>query len=146
VNLRLRLATVSILLCLALTTTVFAATRAVNSFQKFQQAQQMVNSGNVETLDSWMTLPYISRVYHVPQYCLAHYLHITSFEQEYHATLLDLAHAKNIPYNSFRNNMSAYILHYRAHKSICVSNVAPGSPVHLPPHNPPSKWWGRLNE
>jgi len=59
---RLKLIGVSLLLCVALTGTVFAAAGTVQAYQSFQENHQLVMAGDVGTVRSWMTLPSISPV------------------------------------------------------------------------------------
>lgn len=70
---RSRLILTSILLCLALGVTIFCAVQTVRAIQRFQQARSLATQGDVNAIEPWMTVHYISRVYSVPEsYLIAH--------------------------------------------------------------------------
>jgi hypothetical protein len=90
-NVRLRLIGIGILLCLALGLTIFCAVQAVQGVQRLQQSRQMAHSGDVRGIRPWMTIPYVSRVYHVPESYLLEGLHISDPSSVRHVTLHSLA-------------------------------------------------------
>ena len=74
---RSRLFVTSILLCLAIAATIFCAVQTVKAIQYFQQARTLTAEGDVSTIQPWMTIHYISRVYYVPESYLIEHLNIT---------------------------------------------------------------------
>src|SRR2546428_8076024 len=66
-SLRVKMILVGVLLLLTLVTTAIAANATFQAFQRFQQQKMLVTRGDVRTIRPWMTIPYISRVYHVPE-------------------------------------------------------------------------------
>ena len=90
-NVRLKLISTGILLCLALGLTIFCALQTVQAVQRFQQSRHMALTGDVRSIRSWMTIPYISRVYHVPESYLLQRLHVSDPRSVSHVTLLSLA-------------------------------------------------------
>jgi hypothetical protein len=90
-NVRLKLIGTGILLCLALGLTIFCAVQAVQAVQSFQQSRHLAVTGDVRSIRPWMTIPYVSRVYHVPDSYLLQRLHVSDPRSVSHVTLLSLA-------------------------------------------------------
>jgi hypothetical protein len=84
---RTRVIVTSILLCLALGATIFLAAQTVQAIQRFQQTRALTAAGDVSTIRPWMTIPDVSRVYHVPESYLYVWLNITD-PQSVHSTPL----------------------------------------------------------
>ena len=84
---RTRVIVTSILLCLALGATIFCAAQTVQAIQRFEQTRALTAAGDVSTIRPWMTIPYVSRVYHVPESYLYVWLNITD-PQSVHSTPL----------------------------------------------------------
>jgi hypothetical protein len=118
-NVRLRLLGVSFLLCVALASVIFAAFSTVQAYQQFQQNHQRVMAGDVSTVSSWMTIPYIARVYHVPEECLTTSLHVSEYQLKKHATLRMIADYQQEQVDSLLHNVRNFILSYRQNHSIC---------------------------
>lgn len=110
---RLKLITTGVLLCLALGATVFCAMQTVQAIQRFEKARNLALSGDVSTIDDWMTLPYIARVYHVPENYLDQWLHISDKQSTRHATLRVLADRFNRPVSGLIRDIQRAIVTYR---------------------------------
>jgi len=116
-NARLKLIGTGILLCLALGLTVFCAIQTVQAIQRFEQDRKLAISGDVSTISSWMTVPYIARFYHVPESYLDESLHITNGQSVRHDTLRVLADRVKRPVNSLIHDIQQAILNYRNQRS-----------------------------
>jgi hypothetical protein len=113
VSLRLKLISTGILLCLALGLTVFFAVRTVQAVHLLQQSRGMALSGDVRTIRPWMTIPYISRVYHVPEPYLLQALAISDPASVRHVTLRTLAQRLHRTPDALIQQIQATILKYR---------------------------------
>lgn len=144
-SVRLKFISVSLLLCVALVCTVFAATGTIRAYQQFEQDHQGVLTGDVNTIRPWMTLPYIARVYHVPAPCFYQSLHITDPILRMHATLRTIADTQKEPVDTLLARVQMIIQGYRNHRQTCT--VAPRRskpPGSLTPRWQPGK--GHLHE
>ncbi|HLX58610.1 MAG TPA: hypothetical protein VKR83_16450 [Ktedonobacteraceae bacterium] len=112
-NARLKLMGTGILLCLALGLTVFCAVQTVKDIQSFEQNHKLASSGDVSTIRSWMTVPFISHFYHVPEGYLLESLHITNELSVRHVPLQALAGHIKRPLNSLIHDIQHAILNYR---------------------------------
>lgn len=88
---RIKLVVMAALLCLALGATIFCAAQTVQAIQRFQQDQALTMAGDVRTIRPWMTVPYISRVYHVPESYLYNWLNIPNPPAMHRISLHSLA-------------------------------------------------------
>ena len=114
---RVKLAITAILLCLALALTVFFAMQTVQAFQRFQQEHRLMVAGDVSGIRPWMTVPYIARIYHVPDSYLDQSLHITGDKTVHRLPLRDLAPRIKRPLNSLIQDIQRAILNYRKHQN-----------------------------
>jgi hypothetical protein len=112
-NMRVKLFVIGFLLCIALGGAVYSGIQAVQAFQHFQQHHQQLLSGDVSTISPWMTIPYISRVYHVPESYLDEQLHITDPRVQRHESLLLIAQHYNRPVEGIIHEVQNAILTYR---------------------------------
>lgn len=110
---------VSLLLCIALAGTIFAAASTVQAYQQFQQKHQRVQAGDVSTISSWMTLPEIARIYHVPAGCLDESLYVSLPRLQRYATLGYIALSYKEPVNTVIREVQHIILDYRAKRLVC---------------------------
>ncbi|GAC1568102.1 MAG: hypothetical protein NVS3B14_16210 [Ktedonobacteraceae bacterium] len=124
-NARQKLIGTSILLCLALGLTVFCAVQTVQAIQRFEQDRKLAMSGDVSTIRSWMTIPYIARFYHVPESYLDEWLHITDARSIQHVPLLALANRSKRPVNNLIHDIQNAILNYRKQQTGMIARVAP---------------------
>jgi hypothetical protein len=110
---RSRLFVTSILLCLAIAATIFCAVQTVRAIQRFQQARSMVAQGDVSTIQPWMTIHYISRVYSVPERYLIGHLNITDSRPVSHIPLRTLAVRYNRSIDGLIRDIQTTIKAYR---------------------------------
>jgi hypothetical protein len=116
-NARLKLVTTGILLCLALGLTVFCAMQTVQAFQRFQQEHKLTVTGDVSTIRSWMTVPFIAHFYHVPESYLDQSLHITNDNAVHRLPLHELADRVKRPVDGLIRDIQHAILNYRHHRT-----------------------------
>ena len=138
-NVRLKLLGVSLLFCVALASVIFAAVSTVQAYQNFTQTRQHVMEGDVNTISSWMTLPYIAHVYHVPEGCLVQELHIKSSALREHASLRFIANYYHRSLNTVLSEVRTVILQYRQKHLVCPAITLP--PVRFSRY--PPAWYGR---
>jgi hypothetical protein len=112
-SLRVKEILVGVLLLLTLATTAIAANATFQAFQRFQQQKMLATQGDVRTIRPWMTIPYISRVYHVPEAYLYRSLHIHDARPPRHATLHALAYRFNLPVYELIQTIQFAIQTYR---------------------------------
>ena len=132
---RIKLSVLSALLLLAL---VFSAFTTANTFQAVRNLQLQnhdVKVGNVSTIRAWMTVPAISRIYHVPEDYVYRSLEISSPASYHHVTLYEIANRKQQPVNQVIHILQHAILIYRKqHPGIIIpSRVYHSSKKHLSP-------------
>ncbi|HKV56926.1 MAG TPA: hypothetical protein VJO32_01545 [Ktedonobacteraceae bacterium] len=125
-NARLKLAGTGILLCIALGLTIFCAVQTVQAIQRFQQDHKLAVSGDVSTIRSWMTVPFIAHFYNVPESYLEESLHIPPGEPTRHYPLHALADHYKRPLNGLIRDIQHAILNYR--KRHAGHNPGPGHP------------------
>jgi hypothetical protein len=84
---------IGVLLILSLSGTVYAARATLGAVHSFTVQQTLSKNGDVHTILSWMTLPYIARTYHVPASYLdvSLGLNVAKKPRLYHATLHEIA-------------------------------------------------------
>ena len=109
----------SLLLCLALALTCFTASGTIQAYQQFQRDHQSVQNGDVTTVRPWMTIPYIARVYRVPEPCLTQTLHLNDHWLVEHATLRVLADHYQRPLERLILDVQHVILNYRRKQLNC---------------------------
>lgn len=109
----------SLLLCLALLLTCFTATGTIQAYQQFQQDHQRVQNGDVTTVSSWMTIPYVSHLYRVPEPCFTQTLNMNDHWLVRHATLRVLADDYQLPLSKLLYDVEHIILQYRRKQLTC---------------------------
>ena len=112
-SLRAKLLVTGIFLCIALGATIFFAVQTIRAIQRFQEEHTLTMAGDVSTIRPWMTIPYISRVYHVPESYLYESLHITDPWSVRHTSLNALAGRYNLPVDSLISAVQNTIRTYR---------------------------------
>jgi hypothetical protein len=100
-------------LCLAIAATIFCAVQTVKAIQYFQQARTLTAEGDVSTIQPWMTIHYISRVYHVPESYLNEQLNITDPRSISHIPLRSLAVRYNRSIDGLIRDIQTAIKTYR---------------------------------
>lgn len=73
---RWRVLLIGFLLVVAIIVTAIAANTTIQAFQTFQHQNELTRKGDISTIRSWMTIPFISRHYHVPENYLYESLHL----------------------------------------------------------------------
>ena len=115
---------VAILTCLALAITIVFAVQTVRAVQHFQYSRQLALSGDVRGIRSWMTIPYIAKVYQVPESYLLQSLHITDPHSVRHVTLQTLAGRLHTTSADLIHEIQTAILTYRkAHPTPSASGT-----------------------
>jgi len=112
-SLRVKFFLVGMLLCLAISATVVAASAAFQDIQRFQQQNAFAMSGDVRTIHPWMTIPYIAHLYHVPESYLYRSLQISDTPLLRHITLHALATRSQRPINYIIRALQHAIQTYR---------------------------------
>ena len=114
---RSRLFVTSILLCLALAATIFCAFQTVRAIQRFQQTRSLATQNDVNAIQPWMTIHYISRAYSVPEWYLTKHLNITDSRPVSHVPLRTLAVRYNRSVESIIRDLQTAIKAYRNQNS-----------------------------
>ncbi|HEX7736992.1 MAG TPA: hypothetical protein VF458_19260 [Ktedonobacteraceae bacterium] len=111
----------SLLLCLALWLTCATATGTIQAYQQFQQEHQRVQSGDAATVRPWMTIPYVARVYRVPEPCFTETLRLDDHWLVEHATLRVIADHYKRPVDKLIHDVRDVIQGYRRKQLFCGS-------------------------
>jgi hypothetical protein len=130
-GLRIKLIIICSLLFLAIGSTVFAAETTVQAYRSFVQQHELARAGDVRTIRSWMTIPYIAHAYHVPESYLYRTLHIVDPRPPRHTTLPTLASRYQRSVNDLIRTIQLAILAYR--KQQLHPHSSTGQPTHAPP-------------
>lgn len=101
------------LLCLALGLTVFAAIQVAQGVARFRQDRALALSGDVRAIRPWMTIPYVARLYHVPERYLLQSLRISDPTSVRHVTLSTLAARLHVSSSALIHELQVAILTYR---------------------------------
>ena len=109
----------SLLLCLAVILTCFTATGTIQAYQHFQQDHQRIQAGDATTVRSWMTIPYVSHVYKVPEPCFTQTLHLNDHWLVEHATLRVIADHYQRPLQKLITDVQHVIVIYRRKQLTC---------------------------
>jgi uncharacterized protein YlzI (FlbEa/FlbD family) len=117
VNVRVRMYLTGILLLLSLVCTVVAGRATVSAFQSFQRQNTLMKQGDVRTIRPWMTVPYIARVYQVPESSLYNTLHLTNNRAAPHTTLQMVATRDHVPAEKIIRTVQELIINYRKQHS-----------------------------
>ena len=113
-SVRVKFVLVGVLLLLALGITIIAAVATIQAIQGFQQQNSLVKADDVRTVRDWMTIPYIARMYHVPENYLYQSLHITDAQKPVHDTLRLIAARYHRTVTGVIQNVQAAIQAYRS--------------------------------
>ncbi len=110
-----KLIVTGVLLCLALGATIFLAAQTVQAIQHFreQHALRLAGAASVSTIRPWMTIPYISRAYNVPESYLYESLHISDPKSVRRTSLHSLAARYNRPVDVLIREIQTAIETYR---------------------------------
>jgi hypothetical protein len=110
---RTSLVLTGVLLLLSLGASILAAHATVGAVRSFQRESTLTSEGDVQTIQPWMTVPYISRVYHVPEPYLYRNLRLPVQQPIPHVTLHALATHTKQPVDKIIHNLQTAILNYR---------------------------------
>ena len=110
---RIKIGILSALLLLVLAFSVFAMVNTYKAVQALQLRNHDVRMGNVSTIRSWMTIPAISRIYHVPEDYVYRSLDVTHPAANHTVTLYDIANHKQKPVDQVIQTLQQAILLYR---------------------------------
>lgn len=142
-NVRLKLLTISLLLCVALASVIFAAANTVQAYQHLTQNRQRIITGDTSTVSPWMTLPYIAHVYHIPESCLIQSLHLPASISKRYASLRFIADYSHRPLDGVMRDVRSAIQQYRQHRFVCPgATPTPAIQLLYTPRYPPS-WHGK---
>jgi hypothetical protein len=83
------------------------------TLQTVQRSQVQLHRGDVQTIQSWMTLPYVAHQQHVPDTLLYANLHIKQTAENRHLTLEELAEQRKEPVLTLIHQCQTIILNYR---------------------------------
>jgi hypothetical protein len=129
---RIKLGILSALLLLVLVCSVFAMANTFKAVRALQLRNHDVKVGNVTTIRAWMTVPAISRIYHVPEDYVYRSLEITSPATYHHVTLYEIAHRKRQPVDHVIRILQHAILIYRKqHPRITLPPRAKRFPIKI---------------
>lgn len=123
---------IGVVACLALAMTILFAAQAVRAVQHFQHSRQFALSGDVRGIRSWMTIPYIARVYRVPESYLLQSLHIADPNSVRRVTLQTLAGRLHTTPDTLIHDIQIAILTYRkSHPTSTPSGTPPVNGLRL---------------
>jgi hypothetical protein len=130
---RIKLSVLSALLLLALVISAFTIANTLQAVRNLQLRNHDVKVGNVSTIRAWMTVPTISRIYHVPEDYVYRSLEIASPTSYHHVTLYEIAHRKKQSVDQVIHSLQHAILIYRQqHRgNTTLSQVSHSSKNHL---------------
>ncbi len=110
---RTKLGLLSFLLLLMVGILALTAVNTIQAVRSFQQQNSALEAGDVSTVDAWMTIHVISRIYHVPEDYLYRTLDIGSPGLLRHSTLNEIANRKRQPVDQVIRTVQHAILAYR---------------------------------
>ncbi|MBX5449575.1 MAG: hypothetical protein IRZ24_05860 [Thermogemmatispora sp.] len=124
-SLKLKILGLVLLLCLAVSTTVYAASSTYHAVQHLQQQSALVKAGDVRSIRPWMTIPYVAHLCHVPTAYLYQALHIPETPSVQHLTLHALALRTKRPVDSLIRTLQQAIETYRQqHRTSSSTSMA----------------------
>lgn len=110
---RLKLGLLSLLLLLMLGFVCLTGVSTCEAVRNFQQRNNALQSGDVNTVRAWMTIHMVAHIYHVPEDYLSRTLAVGNPEQIRHFTLNQIASAKKQPVSKLIQTVQHAILNYR---------------------------------
>ena len=110
---RVKLSVLSVLLLLALAISAFASANTFQAVRNLQLRNHDVKAGKVSTISAWMTVPAISRIYHVPEDYVYQSLEISRPVSYHHVTLYEIANRKHQSVNQVIHTLQHAIMIYR---------------------------------
>jgi hypothetical protein len=110
---RLKLGLLGLLLLIMLGFVCLTAVSTCEAVRNFQQRNNAVEAGDVNTVRAWMTIHMVARIYQVPEDYLSRTLAVGNPEQIRHFTLNQIASAKKQPVSKLIQTVQHAILNYR---------------------------------
>ena len=110
---RIKLGLLSLLLLFVLGFVCLTAVSTCEAVRNFQQRNHAVEVGDVSTVQAWMTIRMVARIYHVPEDYLSQTLAVGNPEQIRHFTLNQIASTKKQPISKLIKTVQHAILNYR---------------------------------
>ena len=108
-----KLGLLSLLLLAALGIAALALVNTLQAMHDFQQQNSATRAGDVNAIRPWMTIPVISRVYHVSEDYLDYSLDIARSGSLHKATLYEIAAHRHQPVDQLIHTVQQAILIYR---------------------------------
>lgn len=104
-----------IVICLLLTigALIIISRSTVGALQTVQQHQVLVHKGDVRLLQPWMTVPYVSHEYHIPNHILFSALNLKDTPAAHHQTIQTIALKQKEPVNTIIHKLQQTILTYQ---------------------------------
>jgi hypothetical protein len=100
-------------LVLSLGATFMATNATINDVKTVHQHQEMAEAGDVRLVRQWMTIPYVSHVYHIPTAVLYSSLQLKDTAANRQSTLQTLALQKKQSTDIIITKVQEAILNYR---------------------------------
>ncbi len=113
-SVRTRLILIASLLLLSIGATIFAANATLGALQNVHQHEILKKHQDLSLIQSWMTIPYISHVYQVPEKTLYQPLHLRNDSAAIrHSTLQIIATHQKQPVEKVIHVVQVTIISYR---------------------------------
>ncbi|MBA2677001.1 MAG: hypothetical protein H0U76_01170 [Ktedonobacteraceae bacterium] len=112
-SVRTRLIFLASLLLLSIGATIFAANATLGALQNVHQHELLKKHEDLSLIEPWMTIPYISRVYQVPEKVFYQPLHLRNDSVIQHSTLQIIATHEKQPVEKVIHVVRVTILSYR---------------------------------
>jgi hypothetical protein len=130
VSTRIRVILLSVLLVVALGGTCLAGSATIQAFHSWQQQEKQFKVGDVRLISYWMTIPHISRIYHVPENYLYQSLHIKKETTTRSKTLAMIATEKHKSVDEIIHETQIAVEAYRKLHPIPTPSPVPTAPPH----------------
>jgi hypothetical protein len=112
-ELRTRSILLGVLLVLVAALALFVVIRTIDAIQVVHHNADMARRDDVGLIQSWMTIPYIARVYHIPASVLYTQLHLPDDATTHHQTLQDIALARKEKVKDVVQTVQGIVSRYR---------------------------------
>lgn len=125
-SVRTRLIFIAGLLLLSIGATIFAANAAVGALQNVHQHEILKKHQDLSLIQPWMTIPYISHVYQIPEKTLYQPLHLHNDSVTIrHSTLQIIATHQKQPVEKVIHVVQVTIVSYRKSHPARPGNPSP---------------------
>ena len=126
-SVRTRLIFIASLLLLSIGATIFAANATLGALQNVHQHEILKKHEDLSLVQPWMTIPYISHVYQVPEKAFYQPLHLRNDSVIRHSTLQIIATHQKQPVEKVIHMVQFTIISYRKSHP-----ARPGKPLPTP--------------